>query len=176
MGKAGREHVRQAALTISYRTPATILDAATAVLMANAPGDYLPLTAVRDVEGALATTRGHWRDVLSDVVRSELSTLGHGKMAVIAPADQVMGIGAELAETVNDALISPDGHPLRAPLVVLDAPACKGLEFDVVVVVEPALIAATSVGDLYVAMTRPTRRLHGIYRDQLPAGWPGTMM
>ncbi len=172
MGKAGREHVRQAALTVSYRTPATVLAAATSVLMANAPGDYLPLTAVRDVPRSLITTRGHWRDVLVDVVTSELRGLGRGKMAVIAPTDQLAGVRAELAESVGEALVSPDGHPLRAPLVVLDAPGAKGLEFDVVIVVEPAHIAAASVGDIYVAMTRPTRRLHAVYRDELPDGWP----
>ena len=172
MGKAGREHVRQAALTVSYRTPATVLEAASAVLMANAPGDYLPLTAAREVAHSLVTTRGHWRDVLVDVVREELRGLGHGKMAVITPSDQVAGVWGELAEAVGEALVSPDGHPLRAPLVVMDPPASKGLEFDVVVVVEPAHIAAASIGDVYVAMTRPTRRLHAIYRDELPDGWP----
>lgn len=172
MGKAGREHVRQAALTVSYRTPAAVLEAASSVLMTNAPGDYLPLTAARDVPDALVATRGHWRDVLAGVVRSELRGLGHGKMAVLAPSDQLGGVRAELAEAVGEALVSPDGHPLRAPLVVMDAPAAKGLEFDVVVVVEPAHIAATSIGDVYVAMTRPTRRLHAVYRDELPDGWP----
>ena len=54
----------------------------------------------------------------------------------------------------------------------MDAPGSKGLEFDVVVVVEPAQIAAVSVGDIYVAMTRPTRRLHAVFRDELPEGWP----
>lgn len=172
MGKAGREHVRQAALTISYRTPATVLEAAGAVLRAAAPGDYLPLTAARNVPDALVMTRGHWREVLADVVKGELRGLGRGKMAVIAPSDQVSGVRGELAETVGEALVSPDGHPLRAPLVVMDAPGSKGLEFDVVVVVEPAQIAAVSVGDIYVAMTRPTRRLHAVFRDELPEGWP----
>lgn len=172
MGKAGREHVRQAALTISYRTPGTVLDAATAVLMAAEPGDYLPLTAARDLPDALRTTQGHWREVLERVVREELATLGSGKMAVITPTDQVAGVRSALLEAVGKAMVSPDGHPLRAPLMVLDAPASKGLEFDIVVVVEPTHIAAHSIGDLYVAMTRPTRRLHGVYRDELPEGWP----
>ena len=48
----------------------------------------------------------------------------------------------------------------------------RDAQFDVVVVVEPAHIAAASIGDVYVAMTRPTRRLHAIYRDELPDGWP----
>ena len=48
----------------------------------------------------------------------------------------------------------------------------KGLEFDVVVLVEPAAVAAGGAGDLYVAMTRPTRQLRVVHREPLPAGWP----
>ena len=68
----------------------------------------------------------------------------------------------------------PAGDGLAAGLVVLPADETNGLEFDSVIVVEPSLIAA--VGDepagegppvattrglrtLYVALTRPTRRL-----------------
>jgi DNA helicase IV len=37
--------------------------------------------------------------------------------------------------------------------------SAKGLEFDVVAVVDPAAIGAACPADLYVAMTRATRRL-----------------
>lgn len=174
MGKAGREHVRQAALTVSYRTPATVLDAAGAVLMAGAPGDYIPLTAARDLPDALAATRGAWRDILDRVVEEELNV--GGKLAVIAPTDQVAGVRSHLAERFAPQLVSPDGHPLRARMVVMDARAAKGLEFDAVVLVEPAEIAAHSIGDVYVAMTRCTKRLHAIYRDELPEGWSETIV
>ncbi len=171
MGKAGREHVRQAALTVSYRTPATVLEVANSVLMAGAPGDYVPLTAARDVPNALVETRGPWRWILNDVVRAELAEVGRGKIAVIAPTDQVAGVFSELHAEFAEQLKPPDGHPLRAEMVVLDAPGAKGLEFDIVVIVEPADIALKSTGDIYVAMTRCTRRLHAIYRDELPDGW-----
>ena len=51
---------------------------------------------------------------------------------------------------------------LDSPAVVLPARGAKGLEFDTVVVVEPAAIAverARGQHDLYVALTRATRRL-----------------
>ena len=56
---------------------------------------------------------------------------------------------------------------------VLTVAAAKGLEFDGVVLVEPARIVAESVrgvNDLYVALTRPTQRLHVVHRDALPPG------
>jgi DNA helicase IV len=54
------------------------------------------------------------------------------------------------------------------PLVVLTPVQAKGLEFDVVVLVEPADMAP---GDLYVAMTRPTVRLDVVHARELPPGF-----
>ena len=77
----------------------------------------------------------------------------------------------------------PRGEGLAAPLVLLPADEANGLEFDAVVVVEPALIAAggpsgarrsarrpTTRGlrTLYVALTRPTRRLAVVHSLALP--------
>jgi superfamily I DNA/RNA helicase len=69
--------------------------------------------------------------------------------------------------------LAPAGaDPLDARVAVLDSLEAKGLEFDTVVLVEPAEVLAGGPGDLYVAMTRPTRRLHVVHRDDLPAGFP----
>lgn len=45
----------------------------------------------------------------------------------------------------------------------------KGLEFDVVVFVDPAEVGERGVGDLYVAMTCPTRHLR--VASRLPLLW-----
>jgi DNA helicase IV len=63
-----------------------------------------------------------------------------------------------------------DDVDLDAPLVVLTPVQAKGLEFDVVVLVEPAEVLAGSAGDLYVAMTRPTVALHVVHALDLPVG------
>ena len=58
------------------------------------------------------------------------------------------------------------------PLVLLAADAANGLEFDSVVVVEPGVIAgetARGLRTLYVALTRPTRRLSVVYLAPPPA-------
>jgi DNA helicase IV len=52
----------------------------------------------------------------------------------------------------------------------------KGLEFDDVVVVEPGAVVAASergLSDLYVALSRPTRRLVVVHSQPLPAGIDG---
>ena len=80
-----------------------------------------------------------------------------GLIAVIAPD--------ELAETARVEEPLYDGVPL------LTARQAKGLEFDHVVVVEPALIAAREQGlrHLYVALTRPTKTLVVLHARPLPA-------
>jgi DNA helicase IV len=61
---------------------------------------------------------------------------------------------------------------LDAPVAVLTVAEAKGLEFDAVVVVEPAAILAESPrggNDLYVALTRATQRLGVVHGGRLPA-------
>jgi DNA helicase IV len=61
---------------------------------------------------------------------------------------------------------------LDAPVAVLTVTQVKGLEFDAVVVVEPAEILDGSPrggNDLYVALTRATKRLGVVHSGPLPA-------
>jgi superfamily I DNA/RNA helicase len=53
----------------------------------------------------------------------------------------------------------PAAQPDLGPVVVHTPGTAKGLEFDVVVVIDSETIAARCPADLYVAMTRATRRL-----------------
>jgi superfamily I DNA/RNA helicase len=101
------------------------------------------------------------------VVVAELAELGAGQLAVIGPAG--------LSATLTDRL--PAGLLADQRLSVLTAGQAKGLEFDVVVLLEPAAIMAESaaraghgVGDLYVAMTRCTQRLRVLHQQPLPVG------
>jgi superfamily I DNA/RNA helicase len=65
---------------------------------------------------------------------------------------------------------------LSEPLVLLAADAANGLEFDSVVVVEPAVIAgetARGLRTLYVALTRPTQRLTVVHLAPVPTALQG---
>jgi DNA helicase IV len=65
------------------------------------------------------------------------------------------------------------GGALTVRVSLLAPEQVKGLEFDDVVVVEPAAVVAASergLSDLYVALSRPTRRLVVVHHDPLPAG------
>lgn len=63
-------------------------------------------------------------------------------------------------------------HPGGGEVSVIDAASAKGLEFDAVVLVEPAaMIDAWTHGArvLYVALTRAVQQLHIIHARPLPA-------
>ena len=64
-----------------------------------------------------------------------------------------------------------DGDSESQPLTVVPVTLAKGLEFDQVIVVEPARIAASEARGLqrlYVALTRAVTRLTVIHADPLP--------
>ena len=87
--------------------------------------------------------------LLAAALREAASELD-GLLAVIAPRS--LAEGASAGETFDES-----------SLPVLTAREAKGLEFDHVVVVEPALIVAeggdAGLRELYVALTRPTKTL-----------------
>ena len=65
---------------------------------------------------------------------------------------------------------------MTRPITLLAPEAAKGLEFDGVVLVEPAAIAGTDrrgLRLLYVAMTRPIRQLTMVHAEPLPEALAG---
>lgn len=88
-------------------------------------------------------------------------------MAVIAPAVGPWAAGplaTALAEALPEGAVGQGDGALDAPVAVLTPRQSKGLEVDVVVLVEPIDILEGSTrgaGDLYVAITRATQRLVG---------------
>lgn len=96
---------------------------------------------------------------------------GGGQLAVIVPDARIAELGAAVSRAVPD--VSFGGTPdLTSPVVLLGATQAKCLEFDSVLIADPAAILAGSPrgrNDLYVAMTRSTQRLGILHPDQPPA-------
>ncbi|MHB1064945.1 MAG: HelD family protein [Georgenia sp.] len=183
LGRGTGRHVRETVLTISYRTPATVMDTATAVMAALDAAPSYPVRSARDLPGALLTTAADAAglvDATVRVVRDELAALdlsdgpGAGRVGVLVPTGRDLEMLGALAAAADlaGALTSGESDPLGARVAVLDPFAAKGLEFDVVVLLEPAAVLEAGPGDLYVAMTRPTRRLHVVHARPLPVGFP----
>lgn len=157
---------RTAELTVNYRTPAAVMTAAGQVATdadpANPPA---PLTSAREVPDALKTERS--ADLLQAVgaaVAEERRAAEGGTIAVIAAAPRC----PDLARSLGLAKAGADD--LSEQVVVLTPPQAKGLEFDRVILIEPAELLTESVGDVYVAMTRPTQRLRVLHTGDLPSG------
>jgi DNA helicase IV len=160
-------------LTVSYRTPKEELDVAARVLAVAEPGLRTPIP-VRTT-GFPPDLRVVERDAIGDeliaAVTRELTEVADGRVAVLVAPRDYDDVMATLRTGGIDA-VDPRvwaGEGLAAHLVVLPSSVANGLEFDSVLVVEPAHIAShPGSGDeftarglrmLYVAITRSTRRL-----------------
>jgi DNA helicase IV len=144
-------------LTTNYRNAAEIFDLAAAVIRRAEPQLELP-TAVRSsgvppvnrlvaAADLPAATRTAAAEVLGEVAGTV------GVIAAMASRDEVAGWLADLGEE---------------RLQVVGSLEAKGMEYDGVVVVEPAAIAAegrSGVRTLYVALSRATQRLVTVGTD-----------
>jgi DNA helicase IV len=178
-----RRPARTVELTVSYRTPSEVLAVAARVLAVAAP-DLSPPKPVRrtGVEPRLVrVTRDDGPATDDDLARTvaviaaeEVEAVQSGRVAVIAPESLQTLLSDALAEAGTPVVDARDMRRggLSDPLVLLGAGSANGLEFDSVVVVEPAVIAgetARGLRTLYVALTRPTQRLTVVSLTAPPA-------
>jgi DNA helicase IV len=87
----------------------------------------------------------------------------------VVSAGHLAPVTALVGKRSDVGLLERDGMTRR--VTVVEAIAAKGLEFDAVVVVEPAAIAGTDARGLrllYVAMTRPIQHLSIVHAEPLP--------
>jgi DNA helicase IV len=157
---------REELLTVNYRTPTEIMALAADVLAVVAP-DERPPESVREEGVAPRAVQG--LAAVPGVVKDELAEMSDGgRLAVIAPGNRI----AELARALPDAVPGDRAEVLDSPVALLTVGQAKGLEFDRVVLADPAGILDQSPAgghDLYVAITRATHRLTIVYDTPLPA-------
>ncbi len=173
----GQRPPRLVELTVSYRTPAEVVEVAARVLAETAPG-LRPPTPVRrtGVEPYFEQVEeGRLAERVAALATQACDDVAPGTAAVLAPGSLV----ADLAVALDAAGVhatDPRRDGLGGPLSLLPVDLANGLEFDAVVVVEPAAIVEESpqgLRALYVALTRPTRRLVVIHTRPLPAALEG---
>ncbi len=166
-------------LTVTYRTPAQIMRLAADVLAASGSRLEAP-ASVREGEWEPTAHRVPRIDgqSLCGLLRSELELLGDGRLAVVLPRPGSAAtplpaqLAADLAARLPGARVGVGADALDDPVAVLTVEDVKGLEFDAVVLCEPAALldrGAGGWGDLYVALTRPTQRLRVVHTRPLPA-------
>ncbi|MFI2277473.1 MULTISPECIES: HelD family protein [Catenuloplanes] len=143
----GRPGTPVTPLTAGFRVPAAVLTVANR-LLAPLGVDVPPARSVRTDGVVRFLPSGSVRDTVAEALERE------GSVAVIAASVD----GLEL--------------PPSPRLTVLPAALAKGLEFDHVIVVEPADIVAAEprgLNRLYVVLTRAVARLDVIHSRPLPA-------
>jgi hypothetical protein len=135
LARIGLDRVRVSSLTINYRTPEEVMDEAAPVIRAVLPDANVP-TSIR---------RG-------------------GRPVLHGPVSSLPGILADFHDGVG-CVIGDPGFAGTDRVRSLTPELAKGLEFDLVVLIDPQRWGAV---DRYVAMTRATRQLVILTTDARP--------
>jgi hypothetical protein len=182
----GHEEAVLDVLDRGFRVPAAVIEYAARLLPSIAPGLSAP-SSVRDSPGSLtfepvSGERNLWAAVL---VSARRALDDEGSVAVIVPDTWVTTAARTLTSAgLVVAVLGPasgpgtgdgDLEPVGIRLSVVPATTAKGLEYDRVIVVEPARIAAdepderTGLRRLYVVLTRAVTALTVVHTLPLPA-------
>ncbi len=170
LGHLGKPDAGLRLLDTGYRVPRQILDYASLLLPRIAPG--VPAArSFRQDPGALAITGTTPRGFPAALAGACADALGRpGSAAVIAADGQVAALARALGQAgVAHRVLGTEGPGARLTLVPVSL--AKGLEFDHVIVAEPAAIAAGhsyGLHQLYVALTRAVSRLTVLHSQPLP--------
>jgi DNA helicase IV len=156
----------------AFRAPKEVLDFANRLLPEIAP-EVRPARSVRSVPGSLRVraappprVAAAWLAALEEALAEDGSVgLVVADKATAAAAAELAGHGVEFREV--------DRFDTDTRLALVSASAVKGLEFDQVVLVEPADIADPALGPaglrrLYTALTRAVLGLTVVHAKPLP--------
>ncbi|HEX2849642.1 MAG TPA: AAA family ATPase [Acidimicrobiales bacterium] len=158
-------------LRLGYRAPGKVLDVASRLLPVIAPS-LRPTESIRPGrwDPHFVAVGGPAR--LAAAVASEAADLveRHASVAVIVPS----ALHDEIAEALSHQdldLGDAERQGLGHDVTLVPALSAKGLEFDAVIVVEPAKIADDAPRGLrlvYIALSRPTQHLSVVHALPLP--------
>ncbi|MFC7490975.1 MULTISPECIES: HelD family protein [unclassified Knoellia] len=158
-----------------FRVPASVIEFAARLLPQAAPGLAAP-ESVRDNPGRLDLVLVAGAGLVSAVV-TELDRLMAlpGSIGVIVPDARVADVSRALqAAGIEHGTLGATHGDVEHQVDVVPATVAKGLEFDHVLVLEPAEIAAAEPDDrtglrrLYVVLTRAVSDLTVVHSKPLP--------
>ncbi len=172
LGKAG-SHIE--VLDRGFRVPASVITYAARLLPQIAPGLGAP-RSVRDNPGRL-TIHALDSDAMLDgvVACTRAAAAAPGSVGVIVADSMAAAVSSALTVAgLEHGLLGADHGDIEHQIDVVPASIAKGLEFDRVVVVEPAAIIAgepdelTGLRRLYVVLTRAVTELDVVHSEPLP--------
>jgi DNA helicase IV len=157
-------------LNIGYRLPSAILDFANRLLPVAAP-TVKPSESVRQAGEAPETVEVPASARVTRMVETVKENLSAwSSIALVAPPSLMDQVADPLGGDVpfNDSRLSLE---LTEQVTLTTASRAKGLEFDLVVVLEPGLISEEEgLRALYVALTRAVQRVVIVHSEALPSG------
>ncbi|WP_333771720.1 HelD family protein [Streptomyces sp. IBSBF 2435] len=171
----GKPDARIEELTRGFRVPREVIAYASRLLPQIAP-DLAPATSVREAGGDFGVRAVAEGELDAAVVAACRDALRHeGSIGLIAADPRIAALGAALAEAGLPYLAPGAETSTEARLTLVPASLAKGLEYDYVVLDEPAEIVAaepdarTGLRRLYVALTRAVSGLAVLHARPLPA-------
>jgi DNA helicase IV len=175
LGHLGKSDGVVQELDRGFRVPEQIINFAAKLLPEIAPTLRTP-SGVRTVADALSIVPATESTLADEVIAGCRAALaGEGSVALIAADDHVGRLRDAIAAAgLEVALIGETDDEIdTVRLVCVPATLAKGLEFDSVVVAEPAHIVAAEprgLHRLYVVLTRAVSRLQIVHAEPLPGG------
>ncbi|WP_411101550.1 HelD family protein [Streptomyces sp. cmx-4-9] len=160
-------------LTAGFRVPREVIAYASRLLPSISPG-LAPVASVREAPGSLVVSPV--ADLPAAVVAACRDSLAYeGSIGLIA-ADARVPVLAQALAQAGMAYLSPgEETTAQSRLTLVPASLAKGLEYDYVVLDEPAAIVEgepderTGLRRLYVCLTRAVSGLTLLHADPLPA-------
>ena len=155
LARVGLGGVTVASLTINYRTPAEVMAEAAPVIRALLPDANVP-TSVRSTGVPVLHARVSRLEQVLDTWLAQ-----HEGIACLIVAPSVGDLSSAPSTGGRAAADGAFARYARDRVSVLTPELSKGLEFDLVILVEPDAFGAGIEGavDTYVAMTRATQQL-----------------
>ncbi|MEU5109267.1 ATP-binding domain-containing protein [Streptomyces sp. NPDC021354] len=161
-------------LTQGFRVPREVIAYASRLLPAIAPG-LSEATSIREAAGDFSVRAVDAAALDSAVIAACREALGHeGSIGLIA-ADARIPVLADALDAAGLAYLSPgEETSAEARLTLVPATLAKGLEYDYVVLDEPAAVVdgepdeRTGLRRLYVALTRAVSGLTVVHAAALP--------
>jgi DNA helicase IV len=164
----GKTDARVVALTVGFRVPGVVVELANRLLGSLRVAVPEAVSLRRDGTLSVRAVTDLDTSCLDDVRRA---LEFEGSIAVIA-ADAATPRVAAVLRSGGVELVESDSDGGSARVSVVPATMVKGLEYDHVVLVEPAEIVAAEergLNRLYVALTRAVSRLSVLHAEPLPA-------
>ncbi|MEV6398864.1 RNA polymerase recycling motor ATPase HelR [Streptomyces sp. NPDC051907] len=148
--RVGLDRSNVTSLSINYRTPEEVMTEAEPVIRAALPDANVP-TSIRS--SGIPVVHGSVAD-LDSILEEWLASHADGIACVIGTGDISTGM-------ISNGDIEAGALPASSRIRSLTPELSKGLEFDLVVLVDPETFGAGIEGavDRYVAMTRATQQL-----------------